>query len=126
MNQKKYLEKLVEAKQTQKIELLFRNFREIDACPVTETMNFIGGKWKPIILYLIDHDVNRFGELSKLIAGISKKILTEQLRELEKNEIIKRKIFPGKLLKIEYSLTAKGETLMPVIGEMCRWGLSTR
>lgn len=63
------------------------------SCPVTFTMGKIGGKWKPVILYLVQKDCNRFGRLQKAIAGVSKQMLTAQLRELEQDGILDRIIF---------------------------------
>jgi|GEM_PF-5753695 len=68
------------------------NYGIYETCPVSETMKIIGGKWKHIILYLISHDVNLFSEMMSEIKGISKKMLTTQLRELEKDKMIHRRI----------------------------------
>ena len=65
---------------------LVANYMKYNSCPVAATMGVIGGKWKPIILYLISHDVNRFGEMSRMIEGISKKMLTAQ--ELKMNGLL--------------------------------------
>ena len=99
------------------------NYALYNSCPVTATMKIIGGKWKPIILYLISHDVNRFGELLKDIEGISKKMLTSQLRELEKDGMLKRKIYAQVPPKVEYSLTELGRSMKAVTNAMCKWGL---
>ena len=94
------------------------------ACPVTYCVGVIGGKWKPIILYLISHDVNRFGEMRKMIDGISKKMLSSQLRELERDHIIRREVYPEVPLRVEYFITEKGRTLRPLIISMREWGLN--
>jgi DNA-binding HxlR family transcriptional regulator len=94
-----------------------------NSCPVSATVKIIGGKWKPIILYLIDHDVNRFSEMLREIKGISKKMLTDQLRELEKDGMIHRKAYAEIPPKVEYSLSAKGKSIKPVTNLMCKWGL---
>ncbi|MGO4293235.1 winged helix-turn-helix transcriptional regulator [Chitinophaga sp. RAB17] len=94
-----------------------------NSCPVTATIKIIGGKWKVIILYLIAHDVNRFGEMMRNIEGISKKMLTDQLRQLEIDGVIARKVFTEIPLKVEYSLTTLGESLKPITKLMCKWGL---
>lgn len=91
-------------------------------CPVTFTMEIIGGKWKPIILFHIGKRINRFGILREVIPGISKQMLTNQLRELEKDGILERKVFSEIPPRVEYFITSKGETLMPVIGNMKSWG----
>ncbi|WP_298540523.1 helix-turn-helix domain-containing protein [uncultured Aquimarina sp.] len=85
-------------------------------------MTKIGGKWKPIVLYLISKDLNRFGKLYKRIQGISKQMLTTQLRELERDEIIVRKIYAEIPPRVEYSLTETGDSLMPIIQSMQQWG----
>lgn len=95
---------------------------EIPECPVTYTMSKIGGKWKPIIIYLITKGANRFGVLQRGIVGISKQMLTKQLRELEKDGILNRKIYAEIPPRVEYSLTELGESLLPVIGSMRTWG----
>ena len=92
------------------------------ACPVTYCLNIIGGKWKPILLFLISHDVNRFGQLKRKISGISKQVLTKQLRELEEDQIIHREVFEELPLRVEYTLTARGKTLLPIIQAMRDWG----
>ncbi|MEM7272409.1 MAG: helix-turn-helix domain-containing protein [Actinomycetota bacterium] len=91
-------------------------------CPVTYCLSVIGGKWKPIILYLITNDVNRFGVLQRNIDGISKQMLTRQLRELEADDVIDRHVYAEVPPRVEYTLTAKGASLLPVIGAMRAWG----
>lgn len=95
---------------------------EVFQCPVTYTMSMIGGKWKPIILYLISKGANRFGILIKGIEGISKQMLTKQLREMESDGILNRKIFPEIPPKVEYKISAKGKSLFPIIDAMRLWG----
>lgn len=97
---------------------------EISECPVTYTMGKIGGKWKPIILHLISKGANRFGILQRGITGISKQMLTKQLRELEADGFLHRQIFAEIPPRVEYSLTESGLSLMPVIGSMKAWGES--
>ncbi|MEM7103978.1 MAG: helix-turn-helix domain-containing protein [Bacteroidota bacterium] len=94
----------------------------LEQCPVTFTMGKIGGKWKPIILYLISKEANRFGILHRGIEGISKQMLTKQLRELEHDGILDRKIFAEIPPRVEYSLTPLGKSLLPVIASMKKWG----
>lgn len=94
----------------------------IYTCPVTHTMDVIGGKWKIILLFLINKEVNRFGQLSKLLLGISKRTLTKQLRDLEKDGVLHRKVFAEVPPRVEYSLTKKGESLLPVIEVLYTWG----
>ena len=94
------------------------------SCPVTYCLNVIGGKWKPIIIFLVSHDINRFGQLQRNIDGISKQMLTKQLRELEQDGIINRQVFAEVPPRVEYTLTSHGETLLPVIQAMRTWGES--
>ncbi|MEO1257223.1 MAG: helix-turn-helix domain-containing protein [Bacteroidota bacterium] len=91
-------------------------------CPVTFTMSLIGGKWKPIILFLIRKGANRFGILQRGISGISKQMLTKQLRELEADGILERKIYAEIPPRVEYFITEKGKSLLPIINSMKRWG----
>ncbi|GAB5518016.1 MAG: hypothetical protein RhofKO_02670 [Rhodothermales bacterium] len=87
-------------------------------------MGIIGGKWKPIILYLLSMGVGRFGVMRRGIEGISKQMLTKQLRELEAHGVIHRKVYPEVPPRVEYTLTEKGKTLLPIIAEMRQWGES--
>jgi DNA-binding HxlR family transcriptional regulator len=95
---------------------------DVQNCPVTATMSLIGGKWKILILYLIGSDINRFGKMSMVLKDISKQMLTTQLRELENDGLIERKIYPEIPPRVEYSLTPKGRSLEPIIGLMKEWG----
>ncbi|MEL6588594.1 MAG: helix-turn-helix domain-containing protein [Bacteroidota bacterium] len=85
-------------------------------------MSKIGGKWKPIILYLIDKGANRFGVLHRGIEGISKQMLTQQLRALESDGFLDRTIFPEIPPRVEYSITPLGRSLFPIIAQMKSWG----
>lgn len=91
-------------------------------CPVTATMSIIGGKWKLLILYLIYNDINRFGKMGMTLKDISKQMLTTQLRELESDGIIERKIYAEIPPRVEYFLTNKGKSLLPIIELMKHWG----
>ena len=102
---------------------MVKTYLEHNSCPVAATMSVIGGKWKSIILYLISHDVNRFGEMHRMIDGISKKMLTSQLRELEADNIIHRKVFAEVPPRVEYTITERGLTLRPIILSMREWGI---
>ena len=93
-------------------------------CPVTYCMSKIGGKWKPIILFLISKGANRFGILHRGIEGISKQMLTQQLRQLEKDGILDREIFAEIPPRVEYSLTEYGRSILPVITAMRDWGIA--
>ncbi|MGH9947163.1 MAG: winged helix-turn-helix transcriptional regulator [Pyrinomonadaceae bacterium] len=91
-------------------------------CPVKATMDIIGGKWKPIILYYLKGETRRFGELQRLIPHITKKMLTQQLRELEQDKIVTRKVYPQVPPKVEYSLAEYGKSLKSVLESMAKWG----
>ena len=91
-------------------------------CPVTTTLSVIGGKWKPIILYTITAETKRFSEIKRLIPAISQKMLTQQLRELEDDGIVHRRVYPVVPPKVEYSITDYGGTLMPILDAMVAWG----
>lgn len=95
---------------------------KVENCPVTATMNVIGGKWKILILWLIFNEINRFGKMSLILKAISKQMLTTQLRELEQDGIIKRVIYPEIPPRVEYFLTEKGNSLLPIIDLMKDWG----
>ena len=94
----------------------------VQNCPVTATMGVIGGKWKILILYLIYNDINRFGKMSMVLRAVSKQMLTTQLRELEQDGIIDRVIYPEIPPRVEYFLTEKGRSLLPIIDLMKDWG----
>ena len=91
-------------------------------CPVTACIAVIGGKWKPLIVYFVYHGISRFGLLLREIPGISKQMLTKQLRELEKDDILHREAFPEVPPRVEYTLTTHGESLLPVVNSMRLWG----
>jgi DNA-binding HxlR family transcriptional regulator len=98
------------------------SYSSIQNCPVTATMGLIGGKWKILILYLISNDINRFGKMGMMLKDISKQMLTTQLRELENDGIIEREIYPEIPPRVEYSLTERGKSLLPIIVMMKVWG----
>ena len=92
-------------------------------CPAELTLRYIGGRWKSVIWWHLKKDKKRFGELRKAIPKITQNMLTQQLRELERDGIVKRKVFPEVPLRVEYSLTDFGLTLKPVVNAMVRWGI---
>lgn len=98
----------------------------LEECPVKYTADVIGGKWKPIILYYLKIGPQRYGELKRQVVGISKKMLTQQIRELERDDIVARKVYPGNRLHVEYALSVHGETLRPVLEAMASWGTAHR
>ena len=92
------------------------------ACPVTRCLAVIGGKWKPVILFLVANGVNRFGAMQRAAPGCTKQMLSKQLREMEADGLLHREIFPEIPPRVEYSLTDRGASLMPVIRAMRAWG----
>jgi DNA-binding HxlR family transcriptional regulator len=91
-------------------------------CPVTRTLSVMGGRWKPVLLHYLMEKPRRAGELTRLIPQASPKVLTQQLRELENDNIVHREVFPQIPPKVEYSLTDFGESLRPVMDALCEWG----
>jgi DNA-binding HxlR family transcriptional regulator len=93
------------------------------SCPAEVTLAVIGGRWKVLILYHLFRGVMRFSELLRALPGVTQKMLTQQLREMERDGIVHRTVYPQVPPKVEYSLTPRGQTLKPVVSAMCRWGL---
>lgn len=91
-------------------------------CAVAVTMEMIGGKWKAVVLWYLRKNTKRFAELRHHIPDITEKMLTTQLRELERDGIVKRKVFAQVPPRVEYSLTAYGKTLLPLIDLIGSWG----
>ena len=91
-------------------------------CPVTACLNKIGGKWKTVVLLMINDNKNRFSILMRVIPTISKQMLINQLRELEADGLINRKVFAEVPPRVEYELTRYGKTTLPIIYEMGKWG----
>lgn len=89
---------------------------------VQTTLKVLGGKWKPPILYLLSSGTLRFGELRKQIPGITQKMLSQELREMENDALISRKVYPVVPPKVEYTLTAYGKSLEPILKGMSEWG----
>ena len=91
-------------------------------CPVDAAISKIGGKYKAVILYHLKNDTLRYNEIRKKIPKITDKMLAQQLRELEKDNLIVRKVYPVVPPKTEYSLSDLGLTLIPILDAMCEWG----
>jgi len=97
--------------------------KQPELCRVEDALAILVGKWKPIILlHLLQSGTNRFNELKRLLPGITQKMLTQQLRELEEEDIITRKVYPQIPPKVEYSITEYGRTLEPILEAMHEWG----
>jgi DNA-binding HxlR family transcriptional regulator len=92
-------------------------------CPVEGTLDVIGGKWKPLIIWFLRKRVLRFSELQRALPGITDVMLSKQLRELEQDGIIKRKMYPQVPPKVEYSLTSLGKSIIPVLNALCDWAI---
>lgn len=90
-------------------------------CPVATVLTLIGNKWKILIIRDLLSGTKRFGELQRGI-GCSQKVLTDNLRELENNGLVSRKVFPEVPPRVEYSMTKLGKTLSPILESMARWG----
>lgn len=91
-------------------------------CAMDITMNFIGGKWKTVVLWYLRNKTLRFGELKKQIPDITEKMLSIQLKSLEEDGLIKRVVFAEVPLRVEYSMTDFGKTLIPILEAVSKWG----
>lgn len=91
-------------------------------CPLVHAMGIIGGKWKPIIIHILNNGTHRFGEIKKCIPQISQKVLTQQLRELELDGVVHRSLYPQVPPRVEYKLTNTGLALQPIIESLYQWG----
>lgn len=91
-------------------------------CPVEVTVELMGGKYKPLILWQLSFNTLRFGELQKLVPTATPKMLTQQLRDLENDGLINRVVYPVIPPKVEYSLTDLGKSFIPILSLMCDWG----
>lgn len=87
------------------------------------TLDIIGGKWKPLIIYHIGNNKRlRYGELKRLIPDMSERVLSRELRELENSNIVNREAFEEKVLRVEYTLTPIGNEVLPVLNALTQWG----
>jgi DNA-binding HxlR family transcriptional regulator len=96
--------------------------RDEVSCTAETTLRMISGRWKVMILYHLFGQVRRFSELRRALPNCTQKMLTQQLREMERDGLVKRKVYAQVPPKVEYSLTPLGESLKPVVDSMCRWG----
>lgn len=94
-----------------------------DMCPMEVGVNILSGKWKLKILWILSKETIRFNELQRKLGEITTKTLTTQLRELEDYGIIDRKVYAEVPPKVEYKLSEMGETLKPIMSELCNWGV---
>lgn len=92
-------------------------------CPVTVTQNVLMGKWKLAILWIIGQKTRRFNELQRLMPNISRGVLTQQLRELERDGLVNREVYREVPPKVEYSLTELGKSFIPVMMQIMEWGV---
>ena len=96
--------------------------KELPACPVETTLMLIGDKWKVLILRDLMPGTKRFGELQRSVGHVSQKVLTAQLREMEAQGLVLRTVYPEVPPRVEYSLTALGRSLKPILDVMGAWG----
>lgn len=94
----------------------------VRSCPAQGALDVIGGRWKILILWHLFRGTQRFSELRRGMAGITPKMLTQQLREMEADGIVQRTVYPQVPPKVEYSLTPRGQSLKPILDAMCKWG----
>jgi DNA-binding HxlR family transcriptional regulator len=96
--------------------------QQFRTCPAELTAKLIAGRWKIVILWYLFQDVKRFSELRRALSGMTQKVLTQQLREMERDGMIARKVFAQVPPKVEYSVTPLGSSLKPVVEAMHQWG----
>ena len=99
-----------------------KNAKPLPACPVETTLTLIGNKWKVLILRDLLPGTKRFGELKKSIGSVSQKVLTAQLRDMEGNGLLSRKVYAEVPPRVEYTLTDLGYSLKPILDAMRDWG----
>lgn len=104
------------------MEASMNEIKELPACPVETTLSLIGDKWKVLILRDLITGTKRFGELKKSIGTVSQKVLTAQLRNMEENGLVHRKVYAEVPPRVEYSLTELGQSLKPILDAMQNWG----
>lgn len=107
----------------------FKILHDLDSeeCGIDYTLSKMGGKWKPLILwFLAKNGTKRYGEIRRFIPTVTNKMLSQQLKELAGDGLIKRKDYKTIPPKVEYSITEEGMTLMPILEYMCSWGFERR
>lgn len=103
-------------------QIIEKKYDEVCDCPITAAISIVGGKWKPVIIWILIPGPKRFGELHKTIPGIALKVLSRHLKELEADGIITRKVFAEVPPRVEYTLTEKGISLNDVMNLLAEWG----
>lgn len=103
-------------------EMKFRVRGKEFHCAMDVTMNFIGGKWKTVVLWYLRKGKKRFSEIRRLIPGITEKMLSLQLKQLEQDGIVERVVYPEVPPRVEYHLTPFGQTLNPLLEAVAKWG----
>lgn len=98
------------------------NERPLPACPVETTLTLIGDKWKVLIIRDLLSGTKRFGELRRSVGGVSQKVLTAQLRQMEDSGLLTRTVYPEVPPRVEYTLTELGYSLKPILDAMWEWG----
>lgn len=96
----------------------------VGSCPVDLALGILGGKWKPMIVYHLLHGTQRFNELRRAMPTVTQQMLTMQLRELENDGLVERKVYAQVPPKVEYSLTASGWALKPILLELGEWAVA--
>lgn len=96
--------------------------KELPACPVETTLTLISSKWKVLIVRDLLAGTKRFGELQRSVGNVSQKVLTAQLREMEEDGLVNRKVYPEVPPRVEYTLTELGRSLEPVLSALWNWG----
>jgi len=92
-------------------------------CPVEAVLDIIGGKWKAVILYHLLDGTKRFNELRRLLPGVTQRMLTRQLRELENDGLVTRAVYPEVPPRVEYALSEMGRSLQPILASLQQWGV---
>lgn len=117
-----YFLKLYDFKEKQKKNMNKSINTEFEKCPVETSIDVLAGKWKILILWYLLSETKRFNELEKLLPRTTQKMLIQKLRELEKDGIVHREVYPVVPPKVEYSLTPYGQSLKPILKTLYLWG----
>lgn len=102
------------------------DIRDVPECGLDAALTVIGGKWKSLILFYLQGGTLRFGELRRLVSGISEKVLIQQLRELEAHQVLTRTNHQEVPPRVDYTLTPFGRTLVAALMPLCAWGIANR